>query len=378
MNTKYIVRLTDEERFKLKDVTNKGKAAATKIKHANVLLKIDADGFNWSDERASETFSCSLRTIFSIRQRFVEHGLESALERKKRENPPIPPILDGEKEARLIQIACTEPPEGFAKWTLRLLAEKLVVLDIVESISRQTIMRTLKKNELKPHRSKYWVIPPEENAEFVACMEDVLEVYQRPYDPAHPVVCLDEQPTQLIGETRQPIPMEPGQPQRFDYEYERLGTACNFMITEPLAGWRKVNVRDTRTAVDLAQEVKELLDVDYPDAKKVVLVWDNLNTHVPASLYKAFEPAEARRLVERLEIHYTPKHGSWLDIAEIELSVFTRQCLGRRISDIATLRSEAKAWSAHRNAAHTGVNWHFTNDKARTKLKRLYPQVKVE
>nr|VFJ63255.1 MAG: DDE superfamily endonuclease [Candidatus Kentron sp. DK] len=211
-------------------------------------------------------------------------------------------------------------------------------------------------------------------------MEDVLEVYQRPYDPKYPVVCLDEQPTQLIGETRQPIPMEPGQPQRYDYEYEyeRLGTAVNFMITEPLAGWRKVNVRETRTAVDLAEEVKELLDVDYPDTKKVVLVWDNLNTHVPASLYKAFEPSEARRLLERLEIHYTPKHGSWLDIAEIELSVFTKQCLGRRISDIETLRSQAKAWSDHRNAAQTGVDWQFTNDKARTKLKRLYPQIKME
>nr|VFK12106.1 MAG: Transposase DDE domain-containing protein [Candidatus Kentron sp. LPFa]VFK28192.1 MAG: Transposase DDE domain-containing protein [Candidatus Kentron sp. LPFa] len=185
------------------------------------------------------------------------------------------------------------------------------------------------------------MIPPEENAEFVACMEDVLEVYQRPYDPEYPVVCLDEQPTQLIGETRQPIPMKPSQPQRYDYEYERLGTAVNFMITEPLAGWRKVNVRQTRTAVDLAQEVKELLDVDYPDVEKVVLVWDNLNTHVSASLYKAFEPAEARRLLERLDIHYTPKHGSWLDIAEIELSVFTKQCLGRRISDIETLRSKA-------------------------------------
>ena len=222
------------------------------------------------------------------------------------------------------------------------------------------------------------MIPPEENAEFVACMEDVLEVYQRPYDPEYPVVCLDEQPTQLIGETRQPIPMKPSQPQRYDYEYERLGTAVNFMITEPLAGWRKVNVRQTRTAVDLAQEVKELLDVDYPDVEKVVLVWDNLNTHVSASLYKAFEPAEARRLLERLDIHYTPKHGSWLDIAEIELSVFTKQCLGRRISDIETLRSKAKAWQNHRNTTQRGVSWHFTTDNARTKLKRLYPKIKME
>jgi hypothetical protein len=189
------------------------------------------------------------------------------------------------------------------------------------------------------------VIPPQQNAEFVARMEDVLEVYQRPYDPKRPVVCLDEQPTQPIGETRQPIPARPGRPQRYDYEYQRLGTANNCMITEPLRGWRKVNVRETKTAVDLAQEIRELLDVDYPGAEKVVLVWDNLNTHAPASLYKAFEPAEARRLLDRLEIHYTPKHGSWLDVAEIELSVFTQQCLTRRISDIKILRREAKAWA---------------------------------
>ncbi len=209
-------------------------------------------------------------------------------------------------------------------------------------------------------------------------MEDVLEVYQRPYDPDRPVVCLDEQPTQLIAETRTPIPGEPGQPQRYDYEYERAGTANNFMVTEPLGGWRKVNVRATKTALDLAHEIKELLDVDYPNAEKVVLVRDNLNTHTPASLYKAFPPAEARRLLDRLEIHYTPKHGSWLDMAEIELSVFTKQCLTRRIADIETLRREAKAWARRRNAEQTGVDWHFTPADARIKLKRLYPQIKTE
>lgn len=222
------------------------------------------------------------------------------------------------------------------------------------------------------------MIPPEQNAEFVARMEDVLEVYRRPYDPQRPVVCLDEQPTQLVGETRRFIPAQPGQPERYDYEYERRGTAINFMLTEPLGGWRKVNVRETKTAIDLAQEIKELLDVDFSDAQTVVLVWDNLNTHTPASLYKAFEPAEARRLLERLEIHYTPKHGSWLDVAEIELSVFTKQCLARRIDDIDTLRREAKAWADARNAAQTGVDWQFTNEQARVKLKHLYPQVTLK
>lgn len=192
------------------------------------------------------------------------------------------------------------------------------------------------------------------------------------------MVCLDEQPTQLIGETRTPLPAQLGQPPRYDYEYERIGTANNFMIVEPLAGWRKVSVRATKTARDLAEEVKALLDVDDPNAQKVVLVWDNLNTHTPASLYKAFPPQEARRLLNRLEIHYTPKHGSWLDIAEIELSVFTKQCLTRRIDDIDLLRREANAWAERHNASQTGVDWQFTAENARIKLKRLYPQLKVE
>jgi len=221
------------------------------------------------------------------------------------------------------------------------------------------------------------VIPPEQDGDFVACMEDVLEVYRRPYDPAFPVVCMDEQPTQLIRETRLKRPVEPGRPERVDYEYERNGTAANFLFTEPLGGWRKVNVRERRTRRDWAQEIRGLLDVDYPDAQRVVLVCDNLNTHTPGSLYEAFEPAEARRLAERLEIHYTPKHGSWLNIAEIELSVFTRQCLDRRIPDVSALRSETMHWYIRRNTDQKSVDWQFTTDTARIKLKRLYPQIQM-
>jgi len=224
---------------------------------------------------------------------------------------------------------------------------------------------------------KYWVIPPDEDADFVACMEDVLEVYRRPYDPAHPVVCMDEQPTQLIRETRLKRPVRRGRSERVDYEYERNGTAANFLFTEPLGGWRKVNVRERRTRRDWAQEIRGLLDVDYPDAERVVLVCDNLNTHTAGSLYEAFEPAQARRLAERLEIHYTPKHGSWLNIAEIELSVFTQQCLDRRIPDLPALRSEAEHWYARRNTDQKSVDWHFTTETARIKLKRLYPQIQM-
>jgi hypothetical protein len=202
-------------------------------------------------------------------------------------------------------------------------------------------------------------------------------VYHRPYNPRRPQICMDEQPVQLIKEKRTPIAASEGQPVRYDSEYERNGTAVNFMFTEPLSGWRKVKVREHRTAVDWAQEMKELLDVDYPDAEKVILLCDNLNIHRPASFYEAFPPEEARRLVNRLEFHYTPKHGSWLNVAEIELSALTTQCLDRRIPDLQTLRQEIKAWEQKRNAGQKSVDWRFTTDDARVKLKRLYPQIKL-
>ena len=221
-----------------------------------------------------------------------------------------------------------------------------------------------------------WCIPPKKNAEFVCAMENVLEVYQRPYDAAKPLVCMDEASKQMIAETRIPIGAKPGRSEIFDYEYERKGTANIFMWTEPLAGWRKVNVTERRTKRDWALEVKELLDEDYPEAERVTLVMDNLNTHQVSSLYEAFEPKEARRLLERLEVVHTPKHGSWLNVAEIELNVLSSQCLDRRIEDIDTLRREAKAWQKDRNECQSGVDWQFTTADARIKLKRLYPQFK--
>ena len=222
------------------------------------------------------------------------------------------------------------------------------------------------------------MIPPKENGDFVACMEDVLDLYKRPYDQDCPIVCMDEQPVQLVKDTREPIEAKPGRPERHDYEYERCGTAACFMFTEVLAGWRKVNVKKQRTAIDWAREIKVLLDEDYPDAKKVILVCDNLNTQKLGSLYQAFAPEEAHRLMRRLEIHHTPKHGSWLNIAEIELSVFTGQCLGRRISTIETLASEATTWSLCRNAKQKSVDWQFSTSDARIKLKRLYPKIQME
>lgn len=217
------------------------------------------------------------------------------------------------------------------------------------------------------------MIPPEANAAFVAGMEDVLEVYQRPHDPARPLVCLDEATKQLVKETRVPVAAKPGRPARHDYEYARNGTADLFMLFAPLEGWRHVTVTERHTALDYAAVLKDLADTHFPDAVKIVLVQDNLATHKPASLYEAFPPAEARRLVERFEWHYTPKHGSWLDMAESELSVLSGQCLDRRIPDKPTLTEEVAAWEHERNKHHAKADWQFTTADARIKLKRLYP-----
>ena len=206
-------------------------------------------------------------------------------------------------------------------------------------------------------------------------MEDVLEVYQRQYADNEVLVCLDETSKQQVKETRQPRPAQPGAVGSYDYEYERNGVSNLFMLFAPLEGWRRVEVTDRRTKVDWAQVVKQLVDEDYPDKDRIVLVMDNLNTHHPASLYEAFEPAEARRIAERLEIHYTPKHGSWLDMAEIEIGVMSRQCLDRRIPDQRTLRREAAAWQDRRNQEAIKVDWRFTTADARIKLKSLYPSI---
>jgi hypothetical protein len=206
-------------------------------------------------------------------------------------------------------------------------------------------------------------------------MEDVLEVYHRPYDPLRPVVCLDELPIQLIGEARVPIAVAPGRPARFDYEYVRHGTANLFLLTEPLAGWRYVEVTDHRTAVDFAQLLRLLAEDIHPEAHKIVLVMDNLNTHRLASLYQAFPPEVARRLAGRFEVHYTPKHGSWLNVAKLEFSVLARQCLGQRFGDRASLEAAVSAWQIERNERGVEVDWQFTTKDARIRLKRLYPSI---
>jgi hypothetical protein len=204
-------------------------------------------------------------------------------------------------------------------------------------------------------------------------MEDVLSVYTRPFDPKRPLICLDEKPLQLLGEVASPLPVAPGQPRKEDYEYQRNGTTNLFMLFDPLSGWRSVKVTDRRTKQDWAKLIRELVDVHYPQADQIVLMMDNLNTHSPASLYETFPPEEAHRLAQKLEIHFTPKHGSWLNMAEIELSLLSKQCLDRRLPDQDTLRREVKAWEERRNASHTKTIWRFTTADARVKLKKLYP-----
>ena len=371
---KYIAKLTNEERVNLISLVSKGKGSANKLTHARILLAIDGSNDEQrTDLSVAESLHVSERTVRRIRIECVENGLDSALQRKPH-SATRPRKIQDEEEARLIALCCSTAPEGRCRWTLELLAERLVSLDIIDTISPQTVGRVLQKNELKPWQKKEWCIP-EASADFVCKMEDVLEVYKRPYDEKRPVVCMDESSKQLTKETRVPIPAEPGQPEKYDTEYERNGTNNIFLAYEPLAGKRQIKITDQRKKTDWAEFIKELVDDHYPGADKIVLVMDNLNTHNGSSLYEKFEPSEAKRILDKLEIHHTPKHGSWLNIAEIELSHLGRQCLNRRIPDQAIFIRETDAWCKQRNEINSAVDWQFTTDDARIKLKRLYPVI---
>jgi len=371
MAKKYIVTLSAEERETLQRLIASGTAPARKLTHARILLKADA---GWPDQAISKALDVSIPTIERVRQCFVEEGLEAALNRHL-PTREYQRKLDGEQEAHLIALACSKPPKGHKRWTLRLLADKMVVLEYVESVSHETVRQVLKQDKLKPWQKKRWCIPPKANAEFVYHMEDVLDVYKRPADPTRPTVCFDEIPVQLVSETRQPLPMQPGQPELYDYEYRREGVANLFMFFAPLQNWRHVKVTERRTKADWAECMRDLVDIYFPEAQMITVVEDQLNTHNPAALYEVFTPAEAKRILDRLEFHFTPKHGSWLNMAEIELSALSQQCLDQRIPDQTTLAQEAAAWEAERNASGATVNWRFTTEDARIKLKRLYPSI---
>lgn len=369
MNIRYIVKLNDEERSELKALVTGGKAAVRKLKRAQILLAADAGR---QDEDIAAILGVGTSTVYRTKRRLVEGNLERAMSEDPR--PGAERKLSDREEALLIATVCAAPPEGRARWTLDLLADRMVRLTEHDGLSRETIRRRLLENELKPWRKDMWCIP-KIDAEFVARMEDVLDLYAAPSDPLRPVVCFDESPTQLIGEARQPIPAKPGQLERYDYEYRRNGTANLFIFLNAHEPWRHVKVTDQRTGIDFAECMRDLVDFHYPSAERIRVVLDNLSSHSAGALYEAFPPEEARRILNKLEFHFTPKHASWLNMVEIEIGVLRGQCLNRRIGDRATLEAEIAAWEQQRNEALARINWMFTTAKAREKLKRAYPVV---
>jgi transposase len=371
MNVRYLVELTDAEREHLVEFTRKGKPSARKVRRAQILLMADRRGH--TDEQISRALSTGTSTVYRTKQRFVEGGLEHALSEARR--PGGERKLDAKQEATLVALACTKPPVGRAKWTMQLLADRLVVLTDVESISAETVRRRLKENELKPWQKRMWCIP-QFDADYVANMEDVIDLYQQPRDEKKPLVCFDETFKQLVQEVRPPIPASPGETERYDSEYKRNGTANLFIFVAPLEGWRHVKVTEHKGNADFAECMRDLVDIHYTEADVIRVVLDNLSTHRPGALYATFPPEEARRILRKLEFHYTPKHGSWLNMAEIEIGILDRQCLDRRIGDGATLRAEVAAWEKDRNASEVGIDWMFDLDKARSKLTRAYTAAK--
>ena len=343
-----------------------------------ILLAADA-----SKGRSEKTYreiasasGASEATVITTLKEFLTDGFTKMITPKRNPASDISRLkVTGDVEAKIIATACSAAPKGYVRWTLNLLYNQMMVVLEDISISRSTIGRILMKNDLRPHLNDYWCIPPEEDAEFVANMEDILDVYQKPYDPKYPLWCMDEKPYQILGEAREPLPMRPGDLAKVDSEYVRNGTVSIFCFIQPHTGKLLHSVEPTRTAVDWAEKIKYLVDEVEPDAEKIILVMDNLNTHNISSLYKAFPPEEARRIAKKLEVHYTPKHGSWLDIAEIGINIMTRECLDRRIPSIEALKEELKAWNDEYDKDPSPVNWQFQTTDSRIKLKRLYPDI---
>lgn len=367
MNVRYLVELSDQEREQLQNLLQGGRERVRIVKRAQLLLAADA---GYTDREIAETISVSLSTILRCKRRLVEGGLEHALHERRR--PGARRKLSGKEEALLVATACSDPPEGRARWTLELLAGRMVELTEHEQLSRETVRSRLHENELKPWQKRMWCIP-KVDAEYVERMEDVLELYTEEPDESCPVVCFDETPVQLIGETRTPIPAEPGKAERVDYEYRRNGVVNLFVFLDAHEPWRHVKVTEQRTRYVFAHCMRDLVDLHYPDANRIRLVLDNLNTHRRAALYETFAPEEARRILRRIEFHYVPKHASWLNMVEIEISVLSGQCLDRRIPDKALLEREVAAWCRMRNDSGAQVEWLFDLTRARAKMGRAYP-----
>ena len=371
MNVRYRVELSQTERAELTALVSGGKHAARKLKRAQILLAADAGA---GEEEIARNVGVGGSTVYRTKRRFMLGNLEAALTEEPR--PGMNRKLSGKEEALLVATACSTPPAGRARWTLELLADELVKLTEHTSLSRETVRRRLAENALKPWRKDMWCIP-QVDAEYVARLEDVLDLYAEEPDPKHPVVCFDESPVQLIGEVRPPIPAAPGQLERYDCEYKRNGTANLFVFLNVHQPWRKIKVTESRAAVDFAACMRDLADVHFPKAERIRIVLDNLSTHSAGALYQAFPAPEARQLLRRLEFHYVPKHASWLNMVEIEIGVLAGQCLDRRIETIEQLTAETAAWEQQRNAANARIKWMFTTDKARAKMGRAYPQPQI-
>ena len=368
MNVRYRVELGQTEREELAALLSGGKHPARRLKRAQILLAADAGA---SDDEIARNVGVGGSTVYRTKRRFVIGNLEAALSEEPR--PGANRKLSGKEEALLVATACSKPPQGRARWTLQLLAGEMVKLTEHANVSRETVRRRLAENDLKPWRKDMWCIP-HVDGEYVARMEDVLDLYAEEPDPKRPVVCFDESPTQLIGEVRVPIPPAPGQLERYDCEYKRNGTANLFIFLDAHRSWRRVKVTESRSAVDFATCMRELTDTDFPEAERIRVVLDNLSTHHPGALYQAFPPGEARRVLRRLEFHYVPKHASWLNMVEIEIGVLRGQCLDRRIATTEQLVSEIAAWEHQRNASGARIKWMFTTAKARAKMGRAYPE----
>ncbi len=368
MNVRYRVELSEAERNELNALLHGGRHAARTVKRAQILLAADAGE---SEEAIARHIAVSASTVCRTKRRFVESNLERALSEEPR--PGAARRLSGREEALLVATACSNPPAGRARWTLELLAGEVVRLTGHDSLSRETVRRRLAENDLKPWREKMWCIPRVDGA-FVARMEDVLDLYAEAPDPNFPVVCFDESSIQMLGEIREPIAAAPGRPRRMDYEYCRHGTMILSVMIDAHRPWRRVMLSKQRTGLEFALCMRNLVDREYPHAHRIRVVLDNLSTHAPAALYQTFPAAEARRILRRLEFHYTPKHASWLNMVEIEIGVLKDQCLDRRISDPEVLKAEIAAWERARNSAGARIRWMFTTEKARAKMGRAYPQ----
>lgn len=371
MNVRYKVRLDAEERGELEAMVSGGAKFVRIAKRAQILLAA-ADGE--TDEQISRLVRVGTSTVYRTKRRCVEDGIDEALHDRERAGGARK--LSVKEEALLVATACSAPSSGRARWTMQLLADEMVRLTEHTGVSRETVRRRLAENEIKPWQQKMWCVP-KVDAEYVARMEDVLDLYASKPDAKQPIVSFDESPVQLIGESREPIPAAPGRPARVDYEYVRNGTANLFVFLDVHRPWRHVKVTDRRAAGDFAECMRDLVDVHYPKAQRIRVVLDNLSTHTPAALYQSFPPDEARRILRRLEFHYVPKHASWLNMVEIEIGVLKGQCLARRIADRTTLEAEISSWEQARNETGARIRWLFTVERARRKMGRAYPSTPI-